>query len=106
MTGATGISRAIAWFLALLSGLVLAGLLALKAAGYGVLFNPLRIRTQEFIDRRFNRAKYHAEKTLARFSSAARDEVDSEVLAQAMLQAVSETVQPERATLWLKGKKE
>ena len=68
------------------------------------LFNPLRLRVQDFIDRRFYRKKYNAEQALARFAAVARDEVDMDKLAAALIGVVEETVQPERVSLWLKDK--
>jgi len=65
------------------------------------LFNPLRIRVQDFIDRRFFRKKYDAEQALAQFAVVARDEVDMDQLNAALLQAVEETMQPEKISLWL-----
>ena len=66
------------------------------------LFNPLRIRVQRFIDRRFYRKKVDAERALARFSAFARDEVDLDQLQRALLGTVGETLQPERMGLWLR----
>jgi len=66
------------------------------------LFNPLRIRVQNFIDRRFFRNKYNAEQALIRFAMVARDEVDLDNLMVTLLGAVEETLQPERVSLWLK----
>jgi len=66
------------------------------------LFNPLRRRIQNLIDRRFYRRKYDAAKVLTAFAATARDETDLDVLAAAMLRVVDETVQPEFVGLWIK----
>jgi hypothetical protein len=65
------------------------------------LFNPLRRRIQEFIDRRFYRQKYDAEKALAEFAAAARSETDLAQLSTRLTDTVQETLQPEYAGLWL-----
>jgi hypothetical protein len=49
------------------------------------LFNPLRLRVLDFIDRRFYRRKYNAERALAQFAASARDEVDMENLTMELL---------------------
>jgi hypothetical protein len=66
------------------------------------LFTPLRRRIQDFIDRRFYRQKYNAEKVLAAFSATLRDEVDLQRLTESILGVVDETMQPTESSLWLR----
>ena len=66
------------------------------------LFNPLRRRIQNLIDKRFYRRKYDAAKVLAAFGTTARDETELERLTTELLRVVHETVQPEFVGLWLR----
>jgi hypothetical protein len=66
------------------------------------LFTPLRRAVQEFLDRQFYRRKYDADRILATFAQTARDEVDLERLVATLLAAVSEAMEPEQASLWIR----
>ena len=71
--------------------------------GIAALFNPLRTRVQEAIERRFYRQKYDSEQSLARFAAAARDEVDLDVLTESLVSLVQQTMQPTGASLLLRN---
>ena len=66
------------------------------------LFQPVRRRVQRVADRRFNRAQYSAERTVAAFAAQLRDEVVLESLGSDVLAAVSQTVAPTTVALWLR----
>jgi hypothetical protein len=108
---------------ALLAGVYLSGIVLLQGLFQGLtgsrdsplitvittlviaaLFSPLRTRIQDSIDRRFYRSKYDAERTIAQFAATARDEVDMDRLAGALIGVVSATMRPDTVNLWLQSK--
>jgi hypothetical protein len=66
------------------------------------LFQSLRRRVQRLVDRRFNRARYDAEQTVAAFAARLRDEVDLQRLRAEILVTVTATVEPTSVSLWLR----
>jgi hypothetical protein len=66
------------------------------------LFNPLRVRAQRVVDRRFNRARYDAEATVASFVTRLRDAVDLETVRNELLEVVNRAVEPAHASVWIR----
>ena len=76
-------------------------LVVLSTLLVAALFSPLRRRVQNFIDRRFFRQKYDAEKALAVFAAAARSETNPEALTSSLVSTVDQTMRPIHVNLWL-----
>jgi hypothetical protein len=66
------------------------------------LFQPIRRWVQGAIDQRFDRTRYDAARTLDAFTDDLRDEVDLDALRSDLLGAVSRTMSPAHASLWLR----
>ena len=75
---------------------------AISTLGVVGLFQPVRGRVQRTVDRRFYRSKYDAERTLDAFAARLREQIDLGALERELLAVVDETLQPVRASVWLR----
>jgi hypothetical protein len=65
------------------------------------LFNPVRRRVQHAVDRRFNRARYDADQTVAEFASRLQDAVDLHTVHSDLLSTVDGALEPAHVTVWM-----
>ena len=65
------------------------------------LFSPLRTRVQRMVDRRFNRARYDADRTVAAFAARLQDAVDPEAARAELLAVVHRSLEPAQISVWI-----
>ena len=65
------------------------------------LFSPLRWRVQRGVDRRFNRARYDADKTVAVFAARLKDAVDLDAVQADLASAVQQALEPAHVSVWI-----
>jgi hypothetical protein len=65
------------------------------------LFNPLRRRVQRAVDRRFNRARYDADQTVAAFAARLKDAVDLDSVRDDLAAVVQQTLEPAHLSVWI-----
>jgi hypothetical protein len=64
------------------------------------LFNPLRYRVQRIVDRRFNRARYDADRTIEAFAARLKDAVDLGAVQTDLAAVVDRALEPAHLSLW------
>jgi hypothetical protein len=65
------------------------------------LFNPLRHRVQRAVDRRFNRARYDADQTVAAFAARLKDAVDLDSVQDDLAGVVQQALEPAHISVWV-----
>jgi hypothetical protein len=68
------------------------------------LFNPLRVRAQRVVDRRFNRARYDAERTVAAFAARLKDAVDLDSVRDDLAGVVNQALEPAHISVWISNR--
>ena len=66
------------------------------------LFNPLRRRVQRVVDRRFNRARFDADKTVAAFAGRLKDAVDLDAVRGDLASVVQNSLEPAHVSVWMR----
>ncbi len=74
--------------------------IAASTLAVAALFNPLRRRVQRVVDRRFNRARYDADKTVAAFASRLKDAVDLASIRDDLARVVHQALEPAHVSVW------
>src|SRR5713226_8568253 len=74
---------------------------AVSTLAAAALFSPLRRRVQRVVDRRFNRARYDADQTVAAFAARLKDAVDLDTVRDDLAGAVHQALEPAHVSVWI-----
>jgi hypothetical protein len=75
---------------------------AVSTLAAAALFTPLRSRVQRLVDRRFNRTRYDADRTVTAFAARLKDAVDSDAVRADLLVVVQRSLEPTHAAVWVR----
>jgi N-terminal 7TM region of histidine kinase len=64
------------------------------------LFNPVRRRVQTMVDRRFNRARYDADRIIAAFAARLQDAVELDAVRADLASSVQQALEPAHVSVW------
>jgi hypothetical protein len=67
------------------------------------LFTPLRRRVQRMVDRRFNRARYDADRMVASFAARLTEATDLGAVRDDLAGVVRASLEPAHVSVWIKG---
>jgi hypothetical protein len=73
---------------------------AVSTLAAAALFNPLRHRVQHAVDRRFNRARYDADRTVTAFAARLQDHVELGAVRADLLDVVNAALEPAHLSVW------
>jgi hypothetical protein len=76
---------------------------AVATLAAAALFNPLRRRVQKLVDRRFNRARYDADRIVAAFAARLQDAVDLDVVRADLASSVQQALEPAHISVWIQA---
>ena len=77
-------------------------MLRIRTLLVAALFQPVRRRVQDVVNRRFDRSRYDAQATVSTFGARVRDSVDVHEVHAELVGAVLEAIRPSCAFVWLK----
>jgi hypothetical protein len=75
---------------------------AASTLAVAALFNPLRVRVQRGVDRRFNRGRYQRQQVIDHFVSGLQDQTNLDDLADDLSGVVEEVLEPSSVGIWIK----